>query len=363
VKSRITPNFTRDAPTGDDGLVFNDGMNAGHRMAVSAADSAVSGNVSVDVISSSLPLAVGSPPASAGANLQVRRMAVISSSTGGAAVDATQYRLRRCTALGGAACAPVEVATTAATYLDPVLPDEKELLVPGGRPQPLRLDAVALVWSVRYGLPRRPDPPGDDGEDSMKRFAWLAVAVLIVAIAAVPAQAAQADYKFKIFGGLAYVTPMADSNIDTVKFEASDEVGYEIGGEWKPLPRIGFELAYLDVSQDVEANGTKIGEFGMKPFFLTGNFFIINSDRFAWYAGPTVAFISWDDFEAVGGGSTAIDSETTFGVSTGVDLGLGEHFALIGGLRWIDSSAEESGTGEKINVDPIFARAAIAWRF
>jgi len=197
----------------------------------------------------------------------------------------------------------------------------------------------------------------------MKRFAWLAVAVLIVAIAAVPAQAAQADYKFKIFGGLAYVTPMADSNIDTVKFEASDEVGYEIGGEWKPLPRIGFELAYLDVSQDVEANGTKIGEFGMKPFFLTGNFFIINSDRFAWYAGPTVAFISWDDFEAVGGGSTAIDSETTFGVSTGVDLGLGEHFALIGGLRWIDSSAEESGTGEKINVDPIFARAAIAWRF
>ena len=199
----------------------------------------------------------------------------------------------------------------------------------------------------------------------MKRFAWLAVAVLIVAIAAVPAQAAQADYKFKIFGGLAYVTPMADSDIDSIKFEATDEVGYEIGGEWKPLPRLGFELAYLDVSQDVEADGTKIGEFGMTPIFVTANFHIINSDRFAWYAGPTVAFVSWDDFEAdpaFGGGSSSIEDETTFGISTGVDLGLGEHLALIGGLRWIDSGAEDE-TGETVDVNPLFARVAIAWRF
>lgn len=200
----------------------------------------------------------------------------------------------------------------------------------------------------------------------MKRFGWLAVAVLIAAIAAVPAQAAQADYKFKIFGGLAYVTPMADSNIDDVKFEADNELGYEFGAEWKPMDRLGFELALVDVTNDVKADGIKVGEIGMQPVFITANFHIINSDRFAWYAGPTVAFVNWDDFEldqAFGGGSSSIESETTFGVSTGVDLGLGEHLAVIGGLRWIDSGAEESSTGDTVDVNPLFARVALAWRF
>ena len=200
----------------------------------------------------------------------------------------------------------------------------------------------------------------------MKRFGWLAVAVLIVAIAAVPAQAAQADYKFKIFGGLAYVTPMADSEIDDVSFEADNELGYEIGAEWKPLNRLGFEVALVDVTNDVNANGIKVGEIGMQPWFITANFHIINSDRFAWYAGPTVAFVNWDDFEvdeAFGGGSSSIESETTFGLSTGIDLGLGEHLAIIGGLRWIDSGAEESDSGETVDVNPLFARVALAWRF
>jgi hypothetical protein len=200
----------------------------------------------------------------------------------------------------------------------------------------------------------------------MKRFGWLAIAVLIVAIAAVPAQAAQADYKFKIFGGLSYVTPMADSEIDDVSFEADNELGYEIGAEWKPLNRLGFEVALVDVTNDVNANGIKVGEIGMQPWFITANFHIINSDRFAWYAGPTVAFVNWDDFEvdeAFGGGSSSIESETTFGLSTGIDLGLGEHLAIIGGLRWIDSGAEESDSGETVDVNPLFARVALAWRF
>ena len=200
----------------------------------------------------------------------------------------------------------------------------------------------------------------------MKRFGWLAVAALIVATAAVPAQAAQADYKFKIFGGLAYVTPMADSNIDDVKFEADNELGYEFGAEWKPLSRLGFEVSLIDVSQDVEADGLKVAEIGMQPINVTLNFHVINSDRFAWYAGPTLAFVNWDDFEldeAFGGGSTSIESETTFGLSTGIDLGLGEHLAVIGGLRWIDSGAEESDTGDTVDVNPLFARVALAWRF
>jgi outer membrane protein W len=200
----------------------------------------------------------------------------------------------------------------------------------------------------------------------MNRLVCIAVSVGVVALAAVPADAAQADYRFKIFGGVAYVSALADSSFEGVgnAVEASDEVGYEIGAEWKPFARIGFEASLIDVSQDVEADGTKVGEIGMQPINLTLNFHIINSDRFAWYIGPTVAFVNWDDLESEVGDDVSIDSEETFGVSTGIDIGLGERFALVGGLRWLDAGAEASdGSGRKLDVDPLFARLGIALRF
>ena len=196
----------------------------------------------------------------------------------------------------------------------------------------------------------------------MNRLVCIAVGVGVVALAAVPAEAAQADYRFKIFGGVAYVTAMSDSEFEGVDIDLSDEVGYEIGAEWKPFSRFGFEVSVLDVQQDVEAGGTKVAEIGMQPINVTLNFHLINSDRFAWYIGPTVAFVNWDDLESEFGDDVSIDSEETFGVSTGIDIGLGERFALIAGLRWLDASAEDDA-GDKINVDPLFARLGIALRF
>ena len=194
----------------------------------------------------------------------------------------------------------------------------------------------------------------------MKRLLCLAAG--LAALAAVPAQAAQGDYKFKIFGGVAYVTPMADNDVSGVNIEATDEVGYEVGAEWKPFARIGFEAALIDVSQDVEADGVKFAEIGMQPIIITANFHVINSDRFAWYIGPSVAFVSWDDLENEFGDSESIDSEETFGISTGIDIGLGEGFAIVGGLRWLDAGAE-SDDGDELNVDPLFARLGVAFRF
>ena len=199
----------------------------------------------------------------------------------------------------------------------------------------------------------------------MKRLAILAVAVAVAALGAVPAQAAQADYKFKIFGGMSYVSPLSDTSVEGVvnSVEATDELGYEIGAEWKPFPRLGFEISLVDVQQDVEADGIVVGEIGMQPINITANFFVINSERFAWYVGPTVAFVNWDDLENEFGGSTSIDSEETFGISTGIDIGLGEKFAIIGGLRWLDATAEASDGSGEVSVDPLFARLGVALRF
>lgn len=197
----------------------------------------------------------------------------------------------------------------------------------------------------------------------MKKFAILGA--LALAVAAAPAQAAPADYNVKIFGGVAYVSPLSDDSLQGIadSVEASSEVGYEIGAEWKPFNRFGFEVSYLDAKHDVEADGQVIGEISLRPWNFTLNWHVINGDRLNWYVGPTVAFIDWSSLDLSGGGSVDVDSETTFGLSTGIDIGITESFAIFGGLRWLDASVESDDLPNSVAVDPLFARLGVAFRF
>ena len=171
------------------------------------------------------------------------------------------------------------------------------------------------------------------------------------------------EYDWKLFVGGSYVTPLSDSDVGGATIEASSEFGYEFGVEWKPSDRFGFEIAYLDATHDVEVNGLQAGEIDFKPWNLTMNFHIIDRNAFNWYIGPTVTYVDWGDIEAVGGGSESIESDTTYGVSTGLAIGLGQSLALQFGLRYLDLSAESSVDGSEVDVDPLFASVALAFRF
>lgn len=188
----------------------------------------------------------------------------------------------------------------------------------------------------------------------------------VVAFAAMPAEA-QSDSKWKIFGGAVYVSPLSDSDVTfedvTEAVEASSEVGYELGLEWKPLNRWGFELAYNDVTHDVEVNGQKAGEVGFAPLMLTANFYVINADNITWYIGPTAAWIDWGSIDAEDGESVDTDSETTYGVSTGLDITLGERWVIYGGLRWLDSTIQAADGSGEVSVDPLIARLGVGFRF
>jgi outer membrane protein W len=197
-----------------------------------------------------------------------------------------------------------------------------------------------------------------------KPLAALALGVA-AALATTPASAQESGYDFKLFGGAAYVAPLSDSSLaglaDTV--EASTEYGWEIGGEWKPSDRFGLEMAYFDAEHDVEADGTVIGDIDLRPLTFTANFHLVNRNAFNWYVGPTVAYIDWSDVRLAGGASLPVDSETTYGVSTGVDIGIGETFAIQLGLRWLDASVESPVLPNDVGVDPLFTRIGVAFRF
>jgi outer membrane protein W len=182
---------------------------------------------------------------------------------------------------------------------------------------------------------------------------------------AAPANAQEQSYDFKLFGGAAYVAPQGDSALAGIasSVEASSEYGLEIGGEWRAAERFGLEVSYLDAGHDVEANGTAIGEIDLRPWTLTANFHIVSRDNLSWYIGPSVSYIDWSDIALNGGGSLDVNGETAYGVSTGLDIGLGDSFAILLGLRWLEASVESDALPGDVSVDPLFARVGVAFRF
>ena len=172
------------------------------------------------------------------------------------------------------------------------------------------------------------------------------------------------DYDWKLFVGPSYVSPLSDSDVSNVgnSIEASSELGYEIGIEWKGTDRLGFEIAYLDLDTDLETSLGTIGDISMRPWMFSMNFHVVDKNAFNWYVGPTLAYVGWSDLKLSNGTRYDVDGESTFGVSTGFVVGLGETFGIQFGLRYIDASID-AGLADEISVDPLFAGVAVAFRF
>lgn len=194
--------------------------------------------------------------------------------------------------------------------------------------------------------------------------ATLAIAGIVFAPSVAQAQEDRGDYDWKLFIGPSYISALGDSDIANVgnSIEASSELGYELGIEWKGTDRLGFEIAYLDEKSDVETSSGPIGDISMRPWNFSLNFHVVDKNAFNWYVGPTLSYIGWSDLELVNGASVDVDSQTTYGVSTGLVIGLGETFGIQFGLRYLDAEID-AGLSDEISVDPLFASVAVAFRF
>ena len=195
-------------------------------------------------------------------------------------------------------------------------------------------------------------------------FAMLAIAGIVFAPSIAQAEEDKGDYDWKLFLGGSYVAPLSKTDVTSLgtSVKASSEVGYEIGVEWKGTDRFGFEIAYLDANSDINAVTGKVGDITMRPWDFSLNFHIIDANIFNWYIGPTLSYISWSDLKLTNGVKLPVDSQTTYGVSTGLVIGLGQTFGIQFGLRYIEASID-AGLPQKIKVDPLFASVAVSFRF
>src|SRR5215510_5533219 len=210
-------------------------------------------------------------------------------------------------------------------------------------------------------------PPGAGKGFSMKKaFAVpIVLAAIVEFVSIAPAQAAN-ESRSKIFGAVAYVSPLSSDNITfgsvSDSIEASNEAGYDFGFEWRFTPLFGLEVDYVDVDQNVNFGGTKIGDTKLQPLSGTLNFHLIHSKVIDFYFGPTYSYVNWGDInfnqegeDLSGELGVPVDKESTWGASVGLDFNIGEHFAVIGGVRYLKLDLTPEN-GDSIAVDPLISR-------
>lgn len=196
-----------------------------------------------------------------------------------------------------------------------------------------------------------------------------AALVVLAALAVATPASAQQEWHYKIFGGMAYVAPLGEENVDVGAIEesiqASEEIGYEFGVEFRFGKLVGLELSYVDAEHDIEQDDVFLGTADMKPLNLALNFHIVPTKHFDLYIAPVASYVTFGDFEPDGGGaSSEVDSEIAYGAQLGIDIGFGKTFAIYGGLRWLSLDAEtDSAVVPEVAVDPLFARLGVAFRF
>jgi len=204
------------------------------------------------------------------------------------------------------------------------------------------------------------------------RIGFLAI-VVAVAGAFPPAVKAQ-DTHFKLYGGPAYVAPMSDSDVtlgslsDTI--ETEKQVGWNFGLEGRFTPWIGLEVDYVNANQDVSFGGSTIGDTSFSPLTATFDIHVVHTRVVDLYLGPSYSYVNWGNIhlnatgEGITGSSSDLgaDSSTGWGASLGLDIGIGDHFIIQGGLKYLNVDLEMDN-GQTADVKPLVARLGIGVRF
>lgn len=198
-------------------------------------------------------------------------------------------------------------------------------------------------------------------------------AIAFAALFALAAPARAEDTHFKIYGGPAYVAPMSDSDVTigsiTDTIEGEQQVGWNLGIEGRIGSWFGIELDYVNADQDVSFGGGTIGDATFSPLTATLNFHVVHTKIVDFYLGPSYSYVNWGDIHVnadggaiTGGSDIGTESDQTWGASLGLDIGVGKHFAICGGVKYLDTDLKLN-SGETAGVKPLVARLSAAFRF
>ena len=166
-----------------------------------------------------------------------------------------------------------------------------------------------------------------------------------------------------------YVMPSGDFTRSGVTIEADDAFGAGISYERHVTDLFGmqFGLGWSDHDVLGSTGGFEdtVGSLSQSPLYVNFLFHPFPADwNVDMYVGPGLAYIFWGDLETesqYGGGSVDVDDEATWTARVGLDIELGDRWAINVDGQYYQSSA--SAQGEDIKVNPYIVGAGIAYRF
>lgn len=187
-------------------------------------------------------------------------------------------------------------------------------------------------------------------------------ATVVTMVACVLSLSPSASAAFKVFGAAAYIAPLSDTDIQSIgnAIEASDELGWNAGFEFRG-GRFGLEIDAAWADSDIESSAGTFGSVTFQPIAANLNFHIFSNMVFDLYLGAGFAYTNFDDIDLSTGGSATTEADSSWDVQVGLDINIGDHFAVILGVRYYDLTLESSGT--EFAVDPLVTRVGLAFRF
>jgi len=97
---------------------------------------------------------------------------------------------------------------------------------------------------------------------------------------------------FKLFGAAAYIAPLSDTDVQSIgnAIEASDELGWNAGFEWRFVEHLGLEVDVAWADSDIESSAGTFGSIKFQPAAANLNFHFFPDRFFDLYVGGGYAY-------------------------------------------------------------------------
>lgn len=221
----------------------------------------------------------------------------------------------------------------------------------------------------------------------MRLIKLAAVALTLLLVLPLAAQAGDNPNTFR--GSLGYFMPTGNYELDDLKLEAGNSIGWGISYERQVNDLIGLEFSVLWTNYDMDfkfdVGRATSDEVKIMPFLLGANFHVVKNDKVDFYIGPLVGWVMYDDFgfravdlESV---SFRVDNDFAWGANMGLDVPVGaQGWGISAALKYVGTNADAKikslgpeaptlgvnwvvGDSIKVDVNPWVFQAGAHYRF
>lgn len=224
-------------------------------------------------------------------------------------------------------------------------------------------------------------------EDVMRLMKLAVVVLTLMLVLPLTAQAGENPNTFR--GTIGYFMPTGNYELDNLKLEAGNAVGWGVSYEREITELIGLEFSVLwstyDMDFKFDVGRAASDEVSVMPILLGANFHVVKNDKCDFYLGPLLGWVTYDNFSFTAVDlehvSFRADNDFAWGAQLGFDVPIGtKGWGLSGVMKYIGTAADAKikslggeaptlgvnwavGDTVKVDINPWIFQAGAHYRF